>query len=67
VYLKNRYRLKDFKNRIKSIFKGLSNNELEVLTRFCVTLLKLEEEGKNDVWISIIRNVFVLMLKGLKN
>ncbi|MEM1542438.1 MAG: hypothetical protein QXP05_07970 [Ignisphaera sp.] len=42
--MKNRYRLKDFKNRMY-IFKGLLNNELEVLTRFCVTL-KLEEEGK---------------------
>ncbi|MEM4913588.1 MAG: class I SAM-dependent DNA methyltransferase, partial [Desulfurococcaceae archaeon] len=48
----------------KHVFKDVSNSELDVLTRFYATLLKLEEEGKNDVWVSIIRNAFAPMLKG---
>ncbi|MEM4888807.1 MAG: N-6 DNA methylase, partial [Thermosphaera sp.] len=51
--LKSRYKPEDFKNRVKYVFKDLSNSELEVLTRFYTTLLKLEEEGKNEVWVSI--------------
>ncbi|MEM0310950.1 MAG: class I SAM-dependent DNA methyltransferase [Ignisphaera sp.] len=62
--LKNRYTPDDFKNRIKYVFKDISNSELEVLTGFYATLLKLEVEGKNDVWVSIIRNAFAPMLKG---
>ncbi|MEM4832065.1 MAG: N-6 DNA methylase, partial [Sulfolobales archaeon] len=62
--LRSRYTPEDFKNRLKYVFKDISNNELEVLTRFYATLLKLEEEGKNDVWVSIIRNAFAPMLKG---
>ncbi|MEM1696622.1 MAG: class I SAM-dependent DNA methyltransferase [Nanopusillaceae archaeon] len=62
--LKNRYTPDDFKNRIKHVFKDISNSELDVLTRFYATLLKLEVEGKNDVWVSIIRNAFAPMLKG---
>ncbi|MEM4570036.1 MAG: class I SAM-dependent DNA methyltransferase, partial [Desulfurococcaceae archaeon] len=62
--LKNRYTPNDFKNRIKYVFKYISNSELDVLTRFYATLLKLEVEGKNDVWASIIRNAFAPMLKG---
>ncbi|MEM3831945.1 MAG: N-6 DNA methylase, partial [Sulfolobales archaeon] len=60
--LRSRYRPDDFKNRIKYVFKDISNSELEVLTGFYATLLKLEEEGKNDVWVSIIRNAFAPML-----
>ncbi|MEM4959854.1 MAG: N-6 DNA methylase, partial [Nanopusillaceae archaeon] len=62
--LRSRYTPEDFKNRIKYVFKDISNSELDVLTRFYATLLKLEEEGKNDVWVSIIRNAFAPMLKG---
>ncbi|MEM3907792.1 MAG: N-6 DNA methylase, partial [Nitrososphaerota archaeon] len=62
--LKSRYKPEEFKNRLKYIFKDLSGSELEVLTIFYATLLKLEEEGKNDVWVSIIRNAFAPMLKG---
>ncbi|MEM4827917.1 MAG: N-6 DNA methylase, partial [Desulfurococcaceae archaeon] len=62
--LRSRYTPEDFKNRIKHVFKDVSNSELDVLTRFYATLLKLEEEGKNDVWVSIIRNAFAPMLKG---
>ncbi|MEM1606401.1 MAG: hypothetical protein QXW41_09175 [Fervidicoccaceae archaeon] len=62
--LRSRYTPEGFKNRIKHVFKDVSNSELDVLTRFYATLLKLEEEGKNDVWVSIIRNAFAPMLKG---
>ncbi|MEM4958824.1 MAG: class I SAM-dependent DNA methyltransferase [Nanopusillaceae archaeon] len=62
--LRSKYTSEDFKNRIKYVFKDISNSELEVLTKFYETLLKLETEGKNDVWVSIIRNAFAPMLKG---
>ncbi|MEM1831977.1 MAG: class I SAM-dependent DNA methyltransferase, partial [Desulfurococcaceae archaeon] len=62
--LRSGYTPEDFKNRIKHVFEDVSNSELDVLTRFYATLLKLEEEGKNDVWVSIIRNAFAPMLKG---
>ncbi|MEM1696293.1 MAG: N-6 DNA methylase, partial [Desulfurococcaceae archaeon] len=62
--LRSRYTPEHFKNRIKYVFEDVSNSELDVLTRFYATLLKLEEEGKNDVWVSIIRNAFAPMLKG---
>ncbi|MEM4732445.1 MAG: class I SAM-dependent DNA methyltransferase, partial [Desulfurococcaceae archaeon] len=62
--LENRYSPQDFKNRIKYVDKDLPDSELEVLKGLYSALLKLEEEGKNDVWISIIRNAFAPMLKG---
>ncbi|MEM4898480.1 MAG: N-6 DNA methylase, partial [Pyrobaculum sp.] len=62
--LKNRYSPQDFINRIKYVDKDLPDSELEVLKGLYSALLKLEEEGKNDVWISIIRNAFAPMLKG---
>ncbi|MEM1703934.1 MAG: class I SAM-dependent DNA methyltransferase, partial [Zestosphaera sp.] len=62
--LRSRYTPDDFKNRIKYVFKDVSNSELDVLTGFYATLLKLEVEGKNNVWVSIIRNAFAPMLKG---
>ncbi|MEM1703569.1 MAG: class I SAM-dependent DNA methyltransferase [Zestosphaera sp.] len=62
--LRSRYTPEDFKNRIKYVFKDILDSELDVLTRFYATLLKLEVEGKNDVWVSIIRNAFAPMLKG---
>ncbi|MEM2696090.1 MAG: class I SAM-dependent DNA methyltransferase [Thermoproteota archaeon] len=62
--LESRYRPGDFRNRVKYVFKDLSDSELDTLTNFYATLLKLEEEGKNEVWVSIIRNAFAPMLKG---
>ncbi|MEM0089144.1 MAG: N-6 DNA methylase [Archaeoglobaceae archaeon] len=62
--LRSRYRPEDFRNRVKFVFKDLSDSELDTLTNFYATLLKLEEEGKNEVWVSIIRNAFAPMLKG---
>ncbi|MEM4539748.1 MAG: N-6 DNA methylase [Candidatus Korarchaeota archaeon] len=63
--LRSRYRPEDFRNRIKYLFKDLSDSELDTLAKFFYfTLLRLEEEGKNEVWVSIIRNAFAPMLKG---
>ncbi len=62
--LRNRYSVEDFKNRIKYVFKEVSNAEIDILGRLYETLLRLELEGKNDVWVSIIRNAFAPMLKG---
>ncbi|MGC9012672.1 Eco57I restriction-modification methylase domain-containing protein, partial [Thermogladius sp.] len=62
--LNSNYSVEDFKNRVKHEFRDLSDAEVEVLGKLYETLLKLEKEGKNDVWVSIIRNAFAPMLKG---
>ncbi|MEM1801348.1 MAG: hypothetical protein QXF58_06405, partial [Desulfurococcaceae archaeon] len=65
--LKSGYTPEDFKNRVKHVFRDVSSSELGVLTEFYATLLKLKEEGKDDTWVSIIRNArnaFAPMLKG---
>ena len=51
-----------FRSRMKSY--DLSSGELEALEEFYGELLKLEEEGKDHVWIAIIRNAFAPILKG---
>ncbi|MGB9827384.1 MAG: Eco57I restriction-modification methylase domain-containing protein, partial [Thermosphaera sp.] len=62
--LRNRYSVEDFRNRVKYRFKDVSNDELKILGDLYKTLLKLEEEGKDDIWVSIIRNAFAPILKG---
>ena len=62
-YLESRYSVEDFKKRMEYAYK-LDQKEISILARFYEKLLKLEEEGKNSVWISIIRNAFAPILKG---
>jgi type II restriction/modification system DNA methylase subunit YeeA len=60
--LKSRYSVEDFRRRLEVAFK-LSPGEVDTLTKLYTTLLKLEEEGKNRVWIAVIRNAFAPILK----
>jgi len=62
-YLESRYGVEDFKKRMEYAYK-LDQKEISILANFYEKLLKLEEEGKNSVWISIIRNAFASILKG---
>jgi type II restriction/modification system DNA methylase subunit YeeA len=62
-YLESRYSVEDFKKRMEYAYK-LDQKEISILAKFYEKLLKLEEEGKNSVWISIIRNAFAPILKG---
>jgi len=62
-YLESRYSVEDFKRRMEYAYK-LDQKEISILSRFYEKLLKLEREGKNSVWISIIRNAFAPILKG---
>lgn len=62
--LRNKYNSDDFKRRIQFIFKEISNNELSILEDLYTKLLELEREGKDDIWVSIIRNAFAPILKG---
>ncbi|MGC9178367.1 MAG: Eco57I restriction-modification methylase domain-containing protein, partial [Conexivisphaera sp.] len=62
--LKSRYTREDFENRIRHLFREVSDNDARTLGEFYGALLRLEQEGKNDVWVSIIRNAFAPMLKG---
>ncbi|MGC9107207.1 MAG: Eco57I restriction-modification methylase domain-containing protein [Infirmifilum sp.] len=61
--LRNRYSVSDFRNRVKYRF-NVEDIELKLLEDLYKVLLKLEEEGKDDIWISIIRNAFAPVLKG---
>jgi SAM-dependent methyltransferase len=62
-YLESKYSVEDFKKRVEYAYK-LDQKEISTLAKFYEKLLKLEEEGKNSVWISIIRNAFAPILKG---
>ncbi|MEM1632576.1 MAG: N-6 DNA methylase, partial [Thermofilum sp.] len=62
--LNSRYSKEDFRRRLRHAFKNLTDEEIGAFTDFYATLLKLEEEGKNNVWISILRNAFAPILKG---
>jgi len=61
--LRNRYRVEDFRERIKYRFKEIKE-DVDVLAGLYKVLLKLEEEGKDEVWISVLRNAFAPILKG---
>jgi type II restriction/modification system DNA methylase subunit YeeA len=61
--LDNKCSSNEFRKRIESTYK-LDLKELDILTKFYEKLFKLEQEGKNDVWLSILRNAFAPILKG---
>jgi len=61
--LENRYSVEDFKRRLGTACK-LNSGELSALAKLYEKLLKLEEEGRNRVWVAIIRNAFAPILKG---
>ncbi|MCS7099758.1 MAG: hypothetical protein RMH84_02690, partial [Sulfolobales archaeon] len=62
--LERRYEVENFKSRLRNVFGNLSNSEIDVLAGLYDKLLKLEKEGRNGVWVSIVRNAFAPMLKG---
>ena len=61
--LESMYSVEDFRRRLEAAFK-LSPGEVDTLTKLYATLLKLEEEGRNRVWVAVIRNAFAPILKG---
>jgi methylase of polypeptide subunit release factors len=61
--LENKYSKDEFKMRIGYVYK-LDPEELLFLTDFYEKLRKLEEEGRNKVWVAVIRNAFAPILKG---
>jgi len=56
-YVRLRYRVVDFKQVVESEL-DLDEGELKLIGDLYRTFLKLEEEGKNHVWTSIIKNAF---------
>jgi len=56
-YVRLRYRVEDFKQVVKGEL-NLDEIELQLTGDLYRTFLKLEEEGKNHVWTSIIKNAF---------
>jgi hypothetical protein len=61
--LDNKCSSNEFRKRIESIYK-LDPREINTLAKFYEKMFKLEQEGKNDVWLSILRNAFAPILKG---
>jgi type II restriction/modification system DNA methylase subunit YeeA len=43
----------------------LESGELEAIARLYEVLLKLEREGRNRVWVAVIRNAFAPILRGV--
>ena len=62
--LRNRYSVDEFKGRVTNRFKEVNETDISTLAGLYGALLKLEEEGKDEVWVSILRNAFAPMLKG---
>jgi type II restriction/modification system DNA methylase subunit YeeA len=62
--LENRYSVEDFVSRVEFVFK-LDEGELSVIRKLYEDLLKLELEGRNRVWVAIIRNAFAPIAKGV--
>lgn len=56
-YVRLRYRIVDFKQMVENEL-DLDESELKIIGDMYKTFLKLEEEGKNHVWTSIIKNAF---------
>ncbi len=56
-YVRLRYRVQDFDQVVKDVLK-LDEGELEPTRNLYRAFLTLEEEGKNHVWTSIIKNAF---------
>jgi type II restriction/modification system DNA methylase subunit YeeA len=61
--LENKYSVNEFRKRLEFVFR-FESGELEALARLYEVLLKLELEGRNRVWVAIIRNAFAPLLKG---
>ena len=61
--LESRYIVEDFKRWIEAAYSP-SPEELSALAELYKKLLKLEEEGKNRVWVAVLRNAFAPILKG---
>ncbi|MEM1947953.1 MAG: N-6 DNA methylase [Candidatus Caldarchaeum sp.] len=59
----NRYTIKEFKGLLAGRF-NLADDDLQILGELFDVFLKLEVEGKNHVWVSIVRNAFAPILKG---
>ena len=62
--LKNKYTPQEFEKRLKYRFEKLEEADISLLVALYEKLLKLEEEGRNEVWLSILRNAFAPILKG---
>ena len=62
--LENKYSEEDFRKRVESVFE-LEAGELFLISKLYRDLLKLEQEGRNRVWVAIIRNAFAPIVRGV--
>ena len=60
-----RYAPTEFEKRIKNTYINISDSEIETIKNHLYEpLLKLEKEGKNHVWVTILRNAFAPLFIG---
>jgi type II restriction/modification system DNA methylase subunit YeeA len=62
--LENKYSVDEFRRRLEFVFR-LEGGELEAVARLYEVLLRLEREGRNRVWVAVIRNAFAPILRGV--
>jgi len=62
--LKSKYAAQEFEERLKYRFKQFEEDDISLLGDLYAKLSKLEEEGRDEVWLSILRNAFAPILKG---
>jgi len=62
--VKNKYKLNDFKARVQREVEELNEQEIFILSHLFDLLLKLEEKGKNKIWIRILKNSFAPLFEG---
>lgn len=62
-YVRMKYKPDDFKEVIKDDFTT-DENQIFLITKLYENFLRLEKEGKNHVWTSIIRNAFAPLFIG---
>jgi len=62
-YVRMKYKVEDFRQMIKEDFTT-DENQISLITKLYENFLRLEKEGKNHVWTSIIRNAFAPLFAG---
>ncbi|MCS7009563.1 MAG: N-6 DNA methylase, partial [Chthoniobacterales bacterium] len=61
--VRGKHSIAEFEDRLREKF-GFDGDVIRYLLNLFSQFLKLEREGKNHVWVSIIRNAFAPVLKG---
>jgi len=62
--VKNQYDQEDLKARIQKEIKEIKEEEMLILSQLFNLLLRLEKEGRNRIWLRILKNSFAPLFEG---